>query len=103
MSPSFIDLHPAFLKIVEPGKRYQVVRSLHNADGVRFLCPACYRKNGGSHGTHSVICWFKHVDRSESPGPGRWNVSGDRFDNLTLSPSVKIDCWHGFIRNGDVS
>ena len=32
----------------------------------------------------------------------RWDVSGE-FPNLTLSPSVDAGCWHGFVREGEVT
>ena len=80
--------------------------SLTQAQGVMFLCPVCFVKNGGPVGTESVLCYFRDrgVPDDAVPGPGRWNVTGTGFDNLTLSPSVNVDKghWHGFIRNGEI-
>ena len=66
---------------------------LASAQGVMFLCPLCYVKNGGEVGTHAVICWFRNrgVPADESPGPGRWDVSGTSIADLTLSPSVHFE------------
>lgn len=87
-------------------------KRMKGADGVTFLCPLCFRNNGGPVGTHIVICWFTHVplkegDRDISPGPGRWNPSGTSLDDLTFVPpgstsvALRGGCnWHGFIENG---
>src|SRR6267142_3438022 len=71
------------------------------ADGVMFLCPVCFVKNGGPVGTESVLCWFAnkpYIPASAIPGPGRWTASGSSFDDLSLSPSVNVSNghWHGF-------
>lgn len=77
------------------------------ADGVRFLCPTCFKKNGGAIGTETVIVWFadRNVPADVQPGPGRWQASGSSFDDLTLSPSVNVDHehWHGFVTAGVIS
>jgi len=60
-------------------------------------------------GTHMVLCWFRDrgVPDGETPGPGRWQVSGSGLGDLTLAPSVHLTgagCgWHGFVRNGLVT
>lgn len=77
-----------------------------DAQGVMFLCPVCFKKNGGPEGTESVLCWFKDrgVPDNAEPGPGRWTASGTGFGDLTLSPSVNVDHehWHGFVTNGEI-
>jgi hypothetical protein len=66
-------------------------------------------KNNGPIGTHSVLCWFKGrgVPDDEFSGPGRWDVSGTGFEDLTLIPSVHLTgegCgWHGHVQNGEVT
>lgn len=95
------------MRIEKPGKLYQQVDDLEAAQGIRFLCPACFEANGGPVGTHVVLCWFrdKGVPTEEVPKPGRWAVSGTCFDDLSLSPSVLITSgcrWHGFVRNGAI-
>jgi len=81
--------------------------SVTDAQGVLFLCPVCFVKNGGPIGTESVLCWFRDrgVPDAALPGPGRWQASGTSFADLTLSPSVNVDHehWHGWIKNGEVT
>lgn len=78
-----------------------------HADGIMFLCPTCFKKNGGPIGTESVLVWF--ANRPNVPTDAeplhRWRASGTSFDDLTLSPSVNVDHehWHGFITNGEVT
>lgn len=79
-----------------------------NADGVMFLCPVCFVKNGGPIRTEHVLCWLKdrpNVPADAVPGPGRWTASGTSFEDLTLSPSVNVDHehWHGYVRAGNVT
>ena len=80
--------------------------TIADAQGVMFLCPVCFKKNGGPVGTESVLCWFKDrgVPADAFPGPGRWTASGTSFEDLTLSPSVNVsnEHWHGFITNGEI-
>lgn len=76
------------------------------AQGITFLCPTCFVKNGGAVGTEHVLLWFKGVPpEADQPGNGRWDASGTSFNDLTLSPSVNVDHehWHGWIKNGEVS
>lgn len=90
--------------------------TIEHAQGVLFLCPRCFTKNGGPVGTHSVLAWFagRGVPDDAKPGPGRWIATGTSLGDLTLSPSVDLtkdaagnvvrpEEWHGFIRNGEVT
>lgn len=99
-------------KISPDGRSFRLTcRSLGKAQGVIFLCPRCYEKNGGEVGTHSVICWFRDrgVPDDMDPRPGRWTPSGTGIDDLTFVPppsavSVKLigGCgWHGFVKDGE--
>src|SRR5580658_9399428 len=82
------DLEAAFIKHTGDGS-FKYVPLLCWADGVLFLCPACYKKNGGPIGTHCVICWFAgKVPDSVEPGPGRWTPQGNRLDDLTFVPGT---------------
>lgn len=78
------------------------------ADGMRFNCPKCWLAKGTDVGVHSVICWKPHVPQTVSPKPGRWNMVGTSFGNVTLvagSSSVQLlsGCRaHFFIRSGRV-
>lgn len=61
-----------------------------HADGVDFLCPVCFEKNGGVEGTHGIVCWFPHVSQAIHPGPGRWEPRiPATLDNLTFVPYGK--------------
>lgn len=115
------ELEPSFLRYEErqepdpdSGKdttrRYFVeVPTLAEAEGVEFLCPVCFKKNGGNVGTHHVICWFNgKVSEKVSPKPGRWNPSGTGLDDLTFVPPGAVSVQllggcnaHFFIRNGE--
>jgi hypothetical protein len=94
-----------------PGKRqsWREEKDIRKADGVQYLCPVCFHRNGGSKGTESILNWFlgRGVPASWTPGPGRWNVKGTGLDDLTFvepgSYSVNITGhWHGFVENGTV-
>ena len=102
------DLDPKFLKFEVWGERrvFRKVETLAEATGVKFLCPACFKKNGGPVGTHTVICWTPEIPPEEGFGPGRWPMSGSGYHDLTLTPSVQLmgGCnWHGFVTAGEVS
>ena len=77
---------------------------VQDANGLLFLCPKCFEANGGSRGTHSVLCLFVGVPPGgKLPGPGRWTATGNTIDDVTLAPSVRIasGCgWHGFVERG---
>lgn len=88
-----------------PDPRPETSIDIGRAQGVMFLCPACFATKGPK-GTESVICWFdgRGVPADALPGPGRWSVSGVGFDDLSLSPSVNVDSghWHGWVTNGEI-
>lgn len=103
-----VDLSPQFMKIETPAL-FKHVATIEEADGIMFLCPKCFEKNGGAIGTHSVICWRPHVPQTIHPTPGRWNFLGQGYDDLTLqagSSSILLSgpgCGaHFFIQNGEV-
>lgn len=108
-------LEPMFVKYEENEEGvFQVpVKTIDEAQGVRFLCPKCFEKNNGRKGTHSVVCWSRSrgVPDHAIPGPGRWLLVGTGLEDLTLdgdgsSRSVLLigGCaWHGFITNGEVT
>lgn len=73
---------------------------VENADGVVFLCPC-----GEGHCV-SVHFAGRRTDGSERPkdGNGRaWTATGETLETLTLSPSIALPCWHGFVRDGQVT
>jgi len=75
------------------------------AHGILFLCPTCFKKNGGPVGTESVLVWFasRPVPPEAKPTP-RWGAAGSGFSDLSLSPSINVaeGHWHGFITNGEI-
>lgn len=91
------------------------VDRIDQAQGVRFICPLCFERNGNQRsGVHSVICWSKSrgVPDDAQPGPGRWLMRGTGYSDLTLdgepgksrSVLLLIGCkWHGFVTNGLVT
>lgn len=76
---------------------FRDVDSLAEAQGVTFLCPC-------GEG-HSVGVWFRDrgVPDDATPGPGRWVVDPSSHDlaTLTLTPSIALRCWHGFVTRGE--
>jgi len=104
--PSLKELDAKLLKR-EDDNSSQYVDSVAEADGLMFLCPKCFKENGGKVGTHSVICWFKHVPPHIDPKPGRWHPQGSTIDDITFvgpgaaSVLLTSGCkWHGFVKNG---
>lgn len=99
----------------EDGVFHIPVATIGEAQGVEFLCPKCFAANGGSVGTHSVMCWSRSrgVPEDANPGPGRWKLDGTGIDDLTLnadppsrarSVALKGGCsWHGFVTNGEAA
>lgn len=114
-----IELEPQFIRYETRAEREYLlhVGSLSEAQGIQFLCPVCFAKNGGPIGTHGVEVTFArrgvaaHQGSHDRAGaPSRWNVSGADYEDLTTTPSILIDpalpaCagWHGYITNGEAS
>ena len=128
---SFLDLEPVFqchsIEPASPGHgrtledgsiqwggfpvtTWRRVKKRASTDRVSFLCPACYRANGGKVGTHRIGIDFiggrtpdKDCVHNDKGQPVRWTASNDPLATLTLSPSIQIigGCtWHGYVRNG---
>ena len=104
---------PAFpdCPVVSPHSQHELhgeAPSLAEADGIQFLCPKCFAKNGGPRGTHQVLCWRPRVPAGVQPGPGRWEVVGTSFDDYSLvagSSSVALQggcAAHFFVTNGQI-
>jgi len=109
MNIKLIDLEPQFLKRIDD-HTFKYVDLLKDADGIMFVCPLCFENNGNNRiGVHSIICWALHVPQTTTPVPGRWNLVGTGYHDLTLqasSSSILLTggCrWHGFIRAGIVT
>lgn len=113
------DLEAEFLRYERRGDGHTYlhhVDTIEEAQGVMLLCPKCFATNGGSRGTHSVICWSssRGVPAFAEPKPGRWMMVGTGLRDLTLNAeepggarSVLLTgkgCgWHGFITNGEAA
>jgi hypothetical protein len=101
------DLNARFLKR-DDSHHFHFVETLNEANGVEFLCPKCFKANGGASGTHLVICWSPSVPQDTSPTPGRWEMHGSGIGDLTLvagSSSVLLKggcCAHFFVRGGEI-
>lgn len=88
------------------------VATLAEAQGIHFLCPACFLKNQGSVGTHWCEISFANRNVPAEEGshnqegqPVRWAVSGSSMVDLTTTPSIQLQggCnWHGFITHGEI-
>jgi hypothetical protein len=102
-----LDLSPRFLKRTGDSWQQDVERP-GDSDGLIFLCPKCFEQNKGPVGTHSIICWRPHVPPDIDPKPGRWEMKGAGFADLTLvagSSSVNLtgSCnAHFFVTNGEI-
>ncbi len=108
------ELNPFFVRHDSEGSSFRRVDTMAEAHGVMFLCPKCFKANGGPRGTHSMICWSKERGTPDhaTPAPGRWRLDGTSLADLTLNAeppstarSVQINggCeWHGFITNGEI-
>jgi hypothetical protein len=108
-----VDLEARFIRSTENG--WRCVDDKADAQGVMFLCPKCFTENGGSAGTHMVVCWSESAGAPADavPGPGRWKMDGTSIDDLTLnadpprgarSVALSGGCgWHGFVTNGDAA
>jgi hypothetical protein len=124
------DLEPQFVRYVTqsrdeqfaegrvtPAEYLHHVNTLDDAQGIVFLCPACFAKNGGSVGTHGIEVAFANRGVKDHQGsknregkPSRWNAAGTNYSDLTTTPSILIDpaepiCpgWHGYITKGEAA
>ena len=91
------ELEPTFRRWAPNG--LGKANAIADAQGILFLCPACLNKDG-----HSLLVWFdeRGVPAEALPAP-RWKVTGNSFEDLSLTPSVNAGCWHGFVTNGQIA
>lgn len=109
------ELQPTFLRLLDAaGTRWQQQDEIADAQGLHFLCPVCFKTNGGAVGTHSVVCWSRSagVPDDLSPGPGRWRITGTGLHDVSLmeepghtrSVLLHDGCGaHFFVTNGEVT
>ncbi len=103
------ELEPQWLKWTDD-THHQIVAAKELADGILFLCPKCIQDKAevARRGIHSIICWNPHIPQTTNPKPGRWNLVGSSFEDLTLtagSSSVLLNGGcnaHFFITNGEI-
>ena len=99
------ELQPKFMKWTDDTYWHET-DTIEGADGIIFLCPRCFAENGGPVGTESVICWSPSVPQTTSPKPGRWNLVGTSFEDLSLvagSSSVLLTGHaHFHVTNGEI-
>lgn len=90
-----------------PREYHVFVDKPSDADGIWFLCPKCFSERG-KIGCHSVICWSPKVPGNIEPSPGRWNLVGTGYNDLSLianPTSVKLEGGcnaHFTVSNGQV-
>lgn len=81
-----IDLEPHLLKRVTPFD-YEHADDVSAADGMIFLCPACYWSNSGHKDrVHAMVVWLL-------PRPRCWGFEGTDYRDLSIkagSVSVTI-------------
>lgn len=105
------ELDPIFLRWEKKpdGEYHHEVPTIAEATGIMFLCPKCFKTNGGARGTHVIICWTPAVPPDANPKPGRWSFTGTGFEDLSLVAGSSSICltggcqWHGFVRGGQVT
>ena len=104
------ELEPHWLKVLDERTFQFEGVSFAEADGVGFLCPLCFERNGRTAvGTHQVICWRPKVTKPIPPNPGRWEFEGTGVDDLSLvagSSSILLTSGcraHFYVRKGEIA
>jgi uncharacterized protein DUF6527 len=92
----------------EMRERQIEVHTMAEAQGIRMRCPVC-RDHGLAVAFAGRGVLDHHGSHDRNGNPSRWQVSGSGFHDLTLHPSVDLTgpqrpgCWHGWIKNGEVT
>lgn len=89
-----------FYRTTPEGGMVRLGGALDGAQGVFFYCPC---------ENHALMIPFSNPRGAEALPKG-WAMSGTGLDDLTLTPSINVNasgpngsCWHGWIRNGQVT
>jgi hypothetical protein len=101
------DLDGDLVQIIENGN---IARESATANAVFFECP-CGDGHVNLIAFEPTIGGATPARSGLSRKGGTWRrESGETVDDLTLSPSIAVrsrpdgsECWHGFIRNGEVT
>src|SRR4051812_4563950 len=67
-----------------------------SGEGLQFDCPSCGPK-------HRLTAYFKNPVDGGQAAPediARWQRIGSAFDELTVDPSIKYPCAHGWVNAG---
>lgn len=88
------ELEANFVQVTTDG--FRVVGTFAASQGVVFDCP-CTK--------HSILIWFRDhgVQDTAVLGAKQWEVAGTTLESLSLSPSISLDCWHGYVTRGEVT
>jgi hypothetical protein len=74
----------------------EIVQTLAQAQGIRFRSP-------GNADLALCIPFSGRGAPADENGGIQWSVSGTGYTDLTLTPSVNMRQWHGFVTNGEVT
>lgn len=69
-----------------------------HGEGISFDCPTCGPK-------HRLIAFFSNPLDGEPLvewQKPRWERIGERFESITIKPSIQYSCFHGWVENGRV-
>jgi hypothetical protein len=76
------ELEAEFVRSTPGG--FEQVETIAEAEGLWFLCPKCFKDNGGKVRTHMILCWNPLAPADRDPRPGRGLFAGTSLDDLTL-------------------
>ena len=75
--------------------------------GISFDCPLHMAFNSPLHSRHRIKIFFANPMDGLPPehGVALWERGGGSFKALTVSPAgdTRSECWHGFIKNGEIT
>lgn len=86
---NLVDLVPEFIGVTRPPA---------GGEGMTLVCPACGPK-------HILAVYFKNPVDGLAPAKWHeqtWMRHGEALGKITIEPSIKYPCWHGWIENGIV-
>lgn len=68
-----------------------------SGEGLSFDCPVCGPQ-------HPLVVYFKNPRDGGNAMPRElsWTLNGSQFDTATIQPSIKYECFHGWVEYGRV-